>query len=210
MYAQTHTHTYTQYTNAPTQCIHQMNVKMFTIIHNYYRGDSQTREKPKVVEDYNQYMLGVDKTDQLASYYNFLHKSVKWWRKVFFWCVEVTVINSYIIHKEQAQRRGERVKTHLAYRRHLIEFLSEPVRCNVVPRPRRLGRRSGQHLERLQPVPHFLQKDDLRRDCTVCSSRVRGATRHLTMYTCSTCTNHPYLCPSPCFKTYHTKKNYHT
>ncbi len=40
--------------------------------------------KPVVVHDYNQHMLGVDKLDQLASYYSFLHKSVKWWRRVFF------------------------------------------------------------------------------------------------------------------------------
>ena len=37
-----------------------------------------------MVTDYNKYMLGVDKFDQLVSYYSFLHKSIKWWRKVFF------------------------------------------------------------------------------------------------------------------------------
>ncbi len=169
----------------------------------------QPKEKPKVVEDYNQYILGVDKLDQLASYYSFLHKSVKWWRKVFFWCVEVTVVNSYIIYKEQAQKREERVTSHLGYRRQLIEFLSEPIRSNAVPRPRKLGRSSAQHLERLQPVRHFLQKGDKRRDCAVCSCREHGATRHLTLYTCATCTNHPYLCPAPCFEAYHTRKNYH-
>ena len=45
-------------------------------------------------------MLGVDKLDQLMAYYSFLHKSVKWWRRVFFWLLEVDVINSYIIFKE--------------------------------------------------------------------------------------------------------------
>ena len=47
-------------------------------------------------------MLGVDKLDQFARYYSFLHKSVKWWRKVFFWMLEVTVVNSYIIYKKLA------------------------------------------------------------------------------------------------------------
>ena len=40
-------------------------------------------DKPTVIADYNQYMLGVDKLDQLMAYYSFLHKSVKWWRKIF-------------------------------------------------------------------------------------------------------------------------------
>jgi hypothetical protein len=37
-----------------------------------------------MIHDYNLFMIGVDKLDQLMSYYSFLHKSVKWWRKVFF------------------------------------------------------------------------------------------------------------------------------
>ena len=81
-------------------------------------------EKPTVA-DYNQYMFGVDKLDQLMAYYSFLHKSVKWWRKIF-WFLEVMVINAYIIYKEQA-KRGEKPTTHLAFRRRLIESLSEPI-----------------------------------------------------------------------------------
>ena len=51
----THTHTYTNSVNIP----------------------NRLRLKPVVVHDYNQHMLGVDKLDQFASYYSFLHKSVK-------------------------------------------------------------------------------------------------------------------------------------
>lgn len=49
----------------------------------FYRFGA-VKEKPTAVADYNQYMLGMDKSDQLSSYYSFLHKRVKWWRKVFF------------------------------------------------------------------------------------------------------------------------------
>ena len=69
----------------------------------YLRRTKQLKEKPTVVADYNQYMLGVDKMDQLISYYSFLHKSIKWWRKVFFWILEVAAVNSYILYKEQAK-----------------------------------------------------------------------------------------------------------
>lgn len=50
----------------------------------FYRFGA-VKEKPTAVADYNQYMLGMDKSDQLSSYYSFLHKRVKWWRKVFFY-----------------------------------------------------------------------------------------------------------------------------
>ena len=59
------------------------------------------RLKPLMIVDYNKHMLGVDKLDQFMSYYCFLHKSVKWWRKVF-WILEVAVVNAYIIYKELA------------------------------------------------------------------------------------------------------------
>ena len=127
-------------------------------------------DKPTVVADYNQFMLGVDKRDQLMAYYSFLHKSVKWWHKIFFWLLEVMVINSYIIYKELARRRGERPITHLAFRRRLIESLSESIRSSTTSNARP-GPRASNNLQRLQPVRHYPQKGRKRRDCVVCSDR---------------------------------------
>ena len=165
------------------------------------------KNKPVMVQDYNVHMLGVDKLDQLMSYYCFLRKSVKWWRKVFFWVLEVAVINAYIVYKELALKRGERPMSHLAFRRCLIEHLSEPMRSSAVPRSR--SGRVAQNIERLRPERHFLEKVDRRTDCSVCSGRVQGETRHLTLYRCKTCSDKPPLCPAPCFEQYHTLKNYH-
>ena len=52
------------------------------------------------------YMLGVDKMNRLLSY--------KWWRKVLFWLLEVTRVNSYILDKDQAVARGQQPIAHLA------------------------------------------------------------------------------------------------
>ena len=142
----------------------------------------------------------------MMSYYSFLHKSVKWWRKVFFWMLEVAVVNAYIIYKDLALKRGERPISHLAFRRRLIQSLAEPILSSATPRAC-TGPRATQHLERLQPVPHFLQKGRKRRDCVVCSDR-EGGTRHLTLYQCSSCPDNPSLCPSPCFEAYHTQRRY--
>ena len=147
-------------------------------------------------------MYGVDKLDQLVSYYSFLHKSVKWWRKIFFWCLEVAVVNSYIIH----QMKADKPLTHIAYRREIVEELSEPLRssCRVRSRP---GPQRSQHMERLLPVRHFSAKGEKYRDCAVCSER-RPGKRRTTLHYCSTCSDMPYLCPSGCFESYHTKKHY--
>ena len=58
-------------------------------------------KKPRVA-DYNQYMLGMDKSDKLMTYYSFLQKSVKWWQKIL-WLLEV-VINSYNYVKKRPLR----------------------------------------------------------------------------------------------------------
>ena len=68
------------------------------------------------MQTYNDNMLGVDKTDQLAAYYSFLRKSVKWWRKVLFWLLEVSTMNSYIIYTGRLQQLRQHHLTHLQFR----------------------------------------------------------------------------------------------
>ena len=160
-----------------------------------------------MIVDYNEFMLGVDKLDQMMSYYSFLHKTIKWWRKVFFWILEVATVNAYIIYKVLVKRSGERPISHLAFRRQLILSLSEPIRSSVIPRARP-GPRASNRIERLRPIPHYLTKGTKRRDCVVCSDREKGGTRHLSLYRCDTCTEKPTLCPSGCFQAYHTQRHY--
>ena len=62
----------------------------------------EVTEKPTVVADCSQFTFRVDKLDQLMAYYSFLHKSVKWWQKIWLLEVMVMVINTYIIYKELA------------------------------------------------------------------------------------------------------------
>ena len=182
-------------------------LQLYTIIIGLFTSRfGGTKRKPTVIADYNKYMLGVDKLDQLTSYYSFLHKSVKWWRKVFFWILEVAVVNSYILYKEQTTAQRGKPIPHLIYRRNVIIALSEPIRSTAIPRRINHG---GQSIERLKPIPHYLEKGEKRRDCKVCSRRSDAeGKRHLTLYNCATCTDKPPLCPSECFKVYHTHKHY--
>ena len=83
------------------------------------RSRCTTQQKPLVVDRYNHSMNGVDRADQYTVYYSFVRRSVKWWRKVFFWVMEVAIVNSYILHKCTAQRP----LTHLEYRRSLVRSL---------------------------------------------------------------------------------------
>ena len=70
-------------------------------------GGREEISKPHMVTEYNRYMGGVDKSDQLLSYYGFSHRTVKWWRRAFYHLLEVGVVNAYILYTESEQAGGE-------------------------------------------------------------------------------------------------------
>ena len=152
------------------------------------------------VDEYNKYMLGVDRLDQRMSYYSFVRKSVRWWRKVFFWLVEVAVVNSYILYSHHTNAR--RKLSHKEYRRELVMSLCEDQRAD---RAHRYQPTRGDHsLERLRGS-HYPDTATSHRDCHVCSSRGHRGQRHLTTTICGTCSDQPHLCIGQCFRQYHTK-----
>ena len=163
----------------------------------------QLKEKPLAVQDYNDHMLGVDKMDQLATYYSFLHKYVKWWRKVLFWLLEVATVNAYIVYSTHVQHSGQRPMAHLQFCRAVIHRLvSHHLLLPSQPRP---GHHPDQSLERLRNVAHYSEEGSTRRDCRVCSS---GSRRRTTKFYCVTCSDHCHLHPGRCFRLYHTQLHF--
>lgn len=55
---------------------------------------------PVVVRDYNSHMGGVDKADMLRSIYDRDCKAKKWWHRLFFAAIDITLVNSYVIYSD--------------------------------------------------------------------------------------------------------------
>nr|XP_006812366.1 PREDICTED: piggyBac transposable element-derived protein 4-like [Saccoglossus kowalevskii] len=53
---------------------------------------------PFSVLQYNQYMGGVDLSDQLASYYSISKKYMKYWKYLFFFFIQRMIVNSFILY----------------------------------------------------------------------------------------------------------------
>ena len=163
--------------------------------------------KPAVVNSYNHSMNSVDIADQLTVFYSFVRKTRKWWRKLFFYLLEVSVVNSYLLYKQAV----DNPTNHLRYRRTIVEQVAT---LSVQQAPPRQGpgaprRAAATHdgPQRLNKKPHFLRKAPAPRDCIVCSRSEEGWRRR-TVYFCNTCTTHPHLCPDVCFERFHTLANY--
>ena len=63
------------------------------------RREDNIIQKPKVINDYNQKMGGVDKNDAVIGDYSCIRKSYWWYIKFFFHYLEAAVFNAFIIYK---------------------------------------------------------------------------------------------------------------
>jgi hypothetical protein len=69
-------------------------------VRRHVAGERVDVPVPKIIQDYQQNMRGVDLMDQMVGYYIPDHRS-KWWRRLFFYLTQVAIHNAYIIAKDQ-------------------------------------------------------------------------------------------------------------
>jgi hypothetical protein len=62
------------------------------------------REKPKPVLEYNKHMGGVDRQDQLNSYYPCERKMLRWYKKLGIHFIHLMLLNSYLLYKNYSGR----------------------------------------------------------------------------------------------------------
>ena len=80
------------------------------------RGDDTPFPKPTMIDECNHYMSGVDELDQFISTYPFTKKSKKWWEKVFFRLLEISVINACILYMKFHPRFASNNRKHKYFR----------------------------------------------------------------------------------------------
>jgi hypothetical protein len=80
---------------------------------------TQVRTSP-IQTCYTKNMRGVDVQDQLRTAYSSNIASKKWWHKLFFFCLDTAVTNTYILYRETCARMGERPRPH----KHVIQKIA--------------------------------------------------------------------------------------
>lgn len=136
-----------------------------------------------------------------------LHRTCKWWKKVFFYLLEVCFCNSLIIWRASHEKRINAEQFRLRVIHGMLHGYNRPV-TRTVGRP--IVDRDRP--DRLIGGDHYLGKNPQklpngkpsRPDCVVCSDRKKK--RHQTEYICKKCNK--AMCPLPCFERWHSLLNY--
>uniref|UniRef100_A0A8C1M6X0 PiggyBac transposable element-derived protein domain-containing protein n=1 Tax=Cyprinus carpio TaxID=7962 RepID=A0A8C1M6X0_CYPCA len=122
-------------------------VVMCSSINTAYEGDTVNRRVkvdqcqwtrktipiPGSVLEYNKYMEEVDQSDALISYYNVLHKTRKWYKKLFQHLLDIAIVNAFILHKEQMMAKCLLPLTQKAFREKHMKELLEAAQPETTP-----------------------------------------------------------------------------
>ena len=194
------------------------------------RNKAEEIARPHIVHVYNQYMGGVDRADQLVSYQSVALKTVKWWKKLFFHIINLALVNAYKLYQEvYPEKRATGQKD---FRVAVVQSLIEQVDFSTLPVAVPALSRQSNHSQpehRLNLGNHYLERhfgtDGSKRRshgrrCVCCAPAQRlyheqhpdemrkprkrfGAE---SSFYCGLCD--VTLCVWPCFKIYHTIKNF--
>lgn len=192
-------------------------VTVLSTVHKHEMLSVDTRSyknklKPKCIVSYNENMGAVDISDMLISYNDCTRKTIKWYSKLFFHFLDISVLNAFYIFRQRARQANPNAKVNLGdFRIRLIrQLLDRHLAANEQPTVARpvggAPRLSGRHFMQPLPLRECGQKRKQRK-CFVCAHTVkRERKRKDTGFECKQC--QIPLCVFPCYEEYHTIDNF--
>lgn len=162
-------------------------------------------KKLRIVHDYNKFMGGVDRNDEMIAFYSAARKTTKWYKKLATHIIEEGMLNAYTLYRKCGGK-----KTHYDFIRLALTALLEEGRTDAAQAQAAAGaaagggsRLTGRHFPSL--VPATPKKAEPQKRCVVCLAR---GVRRDRRFCCLKCPGAPGLCAAPCFEIYHTTHNY--
>jgi Transposase IS4 len=173
-------------------------------------------EIPRMIDDYNHHMGGVDTADQLRSYNSTQLRARRNWMPLFFWLLDIALVNSFILARLKNQ-----TKSPVAFRRRLLWELinmangEEEIAIPIQP-PRkkiRITKKSTADdlpAARLKNGKHFPLYNPQRKTCVWCNFKAKDKEDKRfsvfeTYVSCDSCD--VFLCSNSkrnCFRDFHT------
>lgn len=167
--------------------------------------------KPKLITDYNNGMFGVDRIDQRLASFPIMRRTVKAYKKIFFYLFDLAIFNAFAIYNKVKVARPSEKRHFTDFRVNLAEQMlsrvqlparTSPGRVALGLDPLRLQAKSWAHFP--VAIPSRGDKKNPCKRCKVCSSR---GLRSETKWLCERC-QVPLHLDKDCFKVYHSRLHY--
>ena len=145
-----------------------------------YQKKGKLKCKPDMVYFYNLNKGGVDGLDQTLSYYSYERRTIKWWKKIFFYLFEVGISNCCIYYKliNACDSKYRNLDFRTALAQQLIDKYAN------------LG------VKEEKEFSHYPIQVECKGAC-----KNEGCKKNRISYKCNECD--VYLCNVPCFGEYH-------
>lgn len=177
-------------------------------------GSKKSIKCPVLITEYTALMGGVDRFDQQRGQYNVGRKSRKWWKRIFYFLVDVAITNAHILHKNNTRvhNRMKQKDFRLALARELVDnttYRKRPFKSlpNYVSKKKKVNE-SGERQKQKFGVPHEVrfgrlgehwpEETDGYKRCRYCSTKVNNKRSKIQCDRCEVA-----LCITPCFKLFH-------
>ncbi|KAL0830037.1 hypothetical protein ABMA28_003495 [Loxostege sticticalis] len=166
--------------------------------HTNKRGQSIL--KPKVVHEYNKYMKGVDRKDQMLSYYSCYNKSTRWYKKIIIHVMQVMMLNAYMMYNNQQRQANLDTSDFYDFRVNVVRQLVNADRQTYKQTSNPRNSRGVSSIHWPVNLPKNNKGITKRKDCRFCleTHKIRKA----ASFFCPHCPKTPGL-HLECFKDYH-------
>src|SRR3984957_19245875 len=153
---------------------------------------------PPILKLYTKYMGGFDRSDRMVRTYSASRQSKKWWFRLFYYFLDMSVANSFILYNN-SPNHDELSELDYVKQLSLALIGSFSGDEKVQPRAQRKRKRTPA-IPRVVAGNHYPELTKKTERCTHCARP--GSKGPRSKYICEACDVH--LCIFPCFKKYHT------
>ena len=130
------------------------------------------KKKPILLFDYGRNMKGVDKNNQISSYFAIEMRNYKWWKSVFLKLLDIVMTNSYILHKRFSKQ------SKISHKEFVLQVTQSLIQCHNWIEIYDMEIHVEAYYDKFE--------NDKRRRCNVCSNK---KTRTTTCFYCILCSD---------------------
>ena len=163
--------------------------------------------QPLAIHRYNQYMNGVDRSDQMLACHNVSRKCYRWWKTLFFHLIDIAIVNGFLLFSEhRADCDDEALERSRGYS--IVDFREALVRqiCEFDEYGDPPANENIQPVQDYETVHMPEVSDAWRKNCVVCYASGRGEKKVSTYCTAPQCGKFMHVGGGwNCFKEWHSR-----